>query len=154
MKHDKQIKLPPKPVLPWKPVKWEEMPQLPWPHKMINFASSWSYFYPCKQCGFCCQNPPLVKIIDDKAYYLPKGKDGYCIMFDKEKKLCKIYEERPMECRLLVCRAPESARERLEFLLLKFLKEYGAELEEKSKLPEPDTSVISLQGQNNIRSLP
>jgi hypothetical protein len=57
---------------------------------MINFASSWSYFYPCKQCGLCCQNPPLVKIIDDKAYYLPKGKDGYCIMFDKKRNCAKF----------------------------------------------------------------
>jgi len=101
----------------------------------------------------CAVNPPLVKIIDDKAYYLPKGKDGYCIMFDKEKKLCKIYEERPMECRLLVCKAPESARKRLELLLIKFLKDYGAELEEKAKLPEPDDSVINLQIQKNIRPL-
>ena len=71
-----------------------------------------------------------------------------------KKKMCKIYEERPMECRLLVCKAPESARERLELLLLKFLKEYGAELEEKAKLPEPDNSIINLQGQKNIPSPP
>ncbi|HPZ07899.1 MAG TPA: YkgJ family cysteine cluster protein [Candidatus Eremiobacteraeota bacterium] len=136
MKPNRDITLSSQPVIPWKPIEWEKIPQLPWPHKMINLASSWSIFYPCKKCGLCCKNPPLIKIKDDKAYYLPRGPEGYCIMYDREHKLCKIYEQRPLECRLLVCRAPESVKKRLENLLVKFLTEYASEFENISSEEE------------------
>jgi len=119
------LELSPVPLLPWSPIPWEDIPQLPWPHKMVHFATGWSRFYPCNQCGFCCHNAPLIKVKGDNAYYLPKSDDGYCIMYDKETRECKIYNERPLECRLLVCKAPESVKERLEGLLIEYLREYG-----------------------------
>ena len=129
MNSDKNIYLSSKPLLPWKPVPWKNIPHLPWPHKMINLAESWGKFYPCKNCGFCCKNPPLIKIENGKAYYLPRNELGYCIMYDEEKRLCKIHEKRPLECRLFVCKAPQSFKERMEKLLIKFLKEYSPVVE-------------------------
>jgi len=127
------------PILPWKPLPWDSIPRLPWPHQMINLAESWSKFYPCKHCGLCCQNPPLIKIEGDKAFYLPKNDRGYCIMYDEENKRCTIYEKRPLECRLLVCRAPESFKKRMELLLKKFLKEYAPQIEKHfDERVEPD----------------
>ena len=124
------MNLPPEPVRPWKPICWKNMPSLPWPHKMFNIASQWAKFYSCNRCGLCCLNPPLIKVEKGKAYYLPKNEQGHCIMFDKEKNLCKIYEERPLECRLLVCKAPESVKERFNNLLVEYL-EHIAPLIEK-----------------------
>ena len=49
----------------------------------------------CKKCGACCQNLHLTKIyaeLDDGT--------GTCIYFDKNSKLCRIYEERPLLCRV------------------------------------------------------
>ncbi len=38
-----------------------------------------------------------------------KGKEGSwcCFFFDTEKKACSIYEDRPLECRILHCQRPE-----------------------------------------------
>ena len=147
MKSDKNFHLPPEPVLPWKPVHWENIPRLPWPHQMVNLAEAWSKFYPCNHCGFCCTNPPLIKIENDIASYLPKNEDGYCIMYDKEKKRCTIHEKRPLECRLLVCRAPESFKKRMEKLLVRFLKEYASQIEKNiSDDSDPDEAVGKVFG--------
>jgi len=35
----------------------------------------------------------------DKLYaYLPKEKDGYCIMLNRETMLCSVYDNRPKMC--------------------------------------------------------
>ena len=45
----------------------------------------------CSKCGICCQhiNTPEIESIN-----------GVCINYDKETKLCKIYETRPLICRV------------------------------------------------------
>lgn len=47
--------------------------------------------FDCSKCGICCQhiNSPLIKSID-----------GVCINYNKETKLCNIYETRPLICRV------------------------------------------------------
>lgn len=50
----------------------------------------------CKRCGHCCftitQNPQLFDgMIDDH---------GGCLHFDHERRLCKVYERRPLMCRV------------------------------------------------------
>lgn len=51
--------------------------------------------FKCDQCGLCCMR--LDK--HEETAYLHNG-DGICIHLDREKKTCKIYEERPMICRV------------------------------------------------------
>ena len=34
-------------------------------------------------------------------------KDGHCVFFDPAKRLCTIYETRPLECRVFNCDGPE-----------------------------------------------
>nr|WP_159676003.1 YkgJ family cysteine cluster protein [Enhydrobacter sp. AX1] len=51
--------------------------------------------FPCSSCGLCCKslsNNPL-------ATDLNRG-DGVCRHLDEETKLCKIYTERPLVCRV------------------------------------------------------
>jgi len=115
--------LPQKPVLPWKPIKWENLPELNWWEEMVLLSQRWGYFYPCKICGRCCKNMPLVQLIGETGYYMPKGKDDYCIMFDQKKHICKIYPQRPLECRLFLCKAPLSVLKRLHYLFIKYMKE-------------------------------
>lgn len=49
----------------------------------------------CDQCGLCCQNLHL----SDQYADLDSG-DGTCIHFDRQSKLCKIYETRPEKCQV------------------------------------------------------
>ncbi|EKX95291.1 YkgJ family cysteine cluster protein [Aggregatibacter actinomycetemcomitans] len=51
--------------------------------------------FPCTACGKCCRNVHL----SDQTAYLNRG-DGICQHFDTEKNLCKIYENRPLICRV------------------------------------------------------
>lgn len=47
----------------------------------------------CDKCGLCCMNlnmSPLYSTLDSG--------DGSCRFFDKETKLCAIYEKRPIIC--------------------------------------------------------
>ncbi len=45
-----------------------------------------------------------------------KGRKGTwcCVFLDFREKACRIYEDRPLECRLLNCRAPEALERRYE----------------------------------------
>ena len=72
----------------------------------------------CLRCGRCCMGTQMellpedierllnlgYKLEDfayfDGVYWRLKNRDGYCVFFDKEKKSCKIYEYRPIGCRL------------------------------------------------------
>jgi len=50
----------------------------------------------CLKCGACCSQLHLFHgMFDD----LDRG-DGVCRHFNKEKKLCSIYDERPLKCRV------------------------------------------------------
>lgn len=49
----------------------------------------------CTKCGLCCKNLDKSPIYS----YLNRG-DGTCVNFDSASHLCKIYEDRPLICRV------------------------------------------------------
>ena len=49
----------------------------------------------CDKCGLCCENLNLSHEYDD----LNDG-TGTCIYFDRETRLCTIYENRPEKCNI------------------------------------------------------
>ena len=49
----------------------------------------------CDKCGLCCERLNLSHEYDD----LNDG-TGTCIYFDKRKRLCSIYENRPEKCNI------------------------------------------------------
>lgn len=51
--------------------------------------------FPCTSCGKCCQQVSL----SSQTAYLDRG-DGTCQYFDDMEKLCTIYDERPLVCRV------------------------------------------------------
>ena len=61
-----------------------------------------------KNCGACCQldpadRPDLADYLtpDELAHYTSLvGDDGWCINYDKAKRECRIYSERPNFCRV------------------------------------------------------
>lgn len=68
----------------------------------------------CTECGACCMYPFVVGVSDhDKIpekylssdyimgcrYMERDKKNGFCIVFDQEKRLCRIYNNRPEVCR-------------------------------------------------------
>ncbi len=61
-----------------------------------------------KNCGACCEltpadRPDLSEYLtpDELATYMSLvGEDGWCINYDKIKRECTIYEERPNFCRV------------------------------------------------------
>jgi len=80
--------------------------------------------FECKRCGYCCKGESTISLSkrdisriaqflnlseEDflNLYTVKKGKfriemrvkDGFCIFFDKEKKLCKIHPVKPEKCK-------------------------------------------------------
>ncbi len=61
-----------------------------------------------KNCGACCNltpsdRPDLADYLTPeqlKTYLGMVGTDGWCINYDAEQRLCKIYEQRPSFCRV------------------------------------------------------
>lgn len=61
-----------------------------------------------KNCGACCQldpadRPDLADYLSptDLSLYLSMvGEDGWCVNYDKTKRECRIYDERPTFCRV------------------------------------------------------
>lgn len=51
--------------------------------------------FPCNGCGKCCQRVDK----SSQTAWLDRG-DGTCENFDELTKLCKIYESRPLICRV------------------------------------------------------
>lgn len=51
--------------------------------------------FPCNACGQCCRNI----LLSEETAYLDRG-DGTCRHFDDKTHLCKIYETRPLVCRV------------------------------------------------------
>ena len=51
--------------------------------------------FPCTACGKCCQNVDK----SEQTKFLDRG-DGTCYHFDENTKLCLIYENRPLVCRV------------------------------------------------------
>ena len=73
----------------------------------------------CSRCGICCLKTEMplskkdIKILMEKGYeieffsqlnyegyVLLRNIDGHCVFFDEKNKKCKIYDNRPMGCRL------------------------------------------------------
>lgn len=51
--------------------------------------------FPCTVCGECCRQVSLA----EETRWLDRG-DGACRNFDEQSNLCKIYDERPLTCRV------------------------------------------------------
>ncbi|MEH8137622.1 YkgJ family cysteine cluster protein [Gallibacterium anatis] len=51
--------------------------------------------FPCSACGKCCRRVNL----SEQTRFLDRG-DGICLHFDESTNLCKIYENRPLVCRV------------------------------------------------------
>lgn len=51
--------------------------------------------FECNQCGLCCCNLHESSIYND----LDRG-DGICKYFEETTRLCSIYEDRPLKCRV------------------------------------------------------
>ena len=51
--------------------------------------------FPCDCCGLCCQHLTGVALYAD----LDDG-TGVCIHYDRQTRLCKIYENRPAKCNI------------------------------------------------------
>lgn len=49
----------------------------------------------CDGCGYCCENLHLNKLMQDMH-----AGDGICYFFNKKNRQCKIYEHRPLVCRV------------------------------------------------------
>ncbi|WQZ86776.1 YkgJ family cysteine cluster protein [Helicobacter pylori] len=51
--------------------------------------------FPCTSCGLCCKNiTGIIELIEFDAG------NGVCKFLDLETNLCKIYESRPLICRI------------------------------------------------------
>lgn len=51
--------------------------------------------FPCDKCGLCCEhlaNSPMYRDLDDGS--------GTCRYFDRQTRLCTIYEHRPLKCNI------------------------------------------------------
>ena len=53
-------------------------------------------FFQCNKCGLCCQHVDNFKADDEQ---LDRG-DGTCRYFEEETRLCSIYNDRPLICRI------------------------------------------------------
>ena len=51
--------------------------------------------FPCSKCGQCCKKVGLTPLAKD----LDRG-DGVCRHYDGATRLCRIYQERPLLCRV------------------------------------------------------
>lgn len=51
--------------------------------------------FPCDRCGLCCQQLTGIRLYQD----LDDG-TGVCKYFDRNNKLCTIYDTRPLKCRV------------------------------------------------------
>ena len=51
--------------------------------------------FKCDKCGACCRNIGKSEIYKD----LDRG-DGCCVYLDEESNLCRIYNRRPLICRV------------------------------------------------------
>lgn len=66
----------------------------------------------CKDCPTpCCRSvivvlPPCERVVLKQDEYggLKMKDDGWCHYFDREKRICSIYEKRPIMCRVASCR--------------------------------------------------
>jgi len=77
--------------------------------------------FPCTSCGICC-----TKV---EGLGLPQT-DGVCDHFDRQTKLCSIYEDRPLICRVddcisLTCEDHLDGQRLTAFVCNQWIKEAG-----------------------------
>ena len=51
--------------------------------------------FPCTKCGICCEN-----VDKHDLYKQIHHIDGVCVYFNTTSKLCNIYKQRPLICRI------------------------------------------------------
>lgn len=51
--------------------------------------------FSCRKCGACCRN-----LSANELYNVLNRGDGVCVNFDEKTNLCRIYETRPIICRV------------------------------------------------------
>ncbi len=72
---------------------------------MKKNTSKWTCI---KNCGSCCRLAPeerpeaidALTEVQRRKYFDLVGQDGWCINYDKSKRECKIYSQRPDFCRV------------------------------------------------------
>ena len=76
----------------------------------------------CKSCGLCCHIKPIIAIenlrfipVAEKLEGLNEADREYlglyvCEHLDTETKQCKIYDDRPVECRKFMCKGNPKAQ--------------------------------------------
>ena len=78
----------------------------PTQERILKRIDSWGCM---KNCGACCKlgpiesRPDLGEYLDSDElieYKSMIGKDNWCVNFDQENRLCKIYNDRPNFCRV------------------------------------------------------
>ena len=77
-------------------------------HKKIKSQSSYAKWQCISNCGACCNltpedRPDLAKYLTSEelnTYLSMVGKDGWCINYHREQRICQIYEHRPRFCRV------------------------------------------------------
>lgn len=89
-------------------------------HKIkAEILAKQSTFMRCLRCGTCCKETEMLLSTEDierlerkgysknffvrfdsESYARLQNRQGRCIFYDAEKHLCKIYEVRPLGCRL------------------------------------------------------
>lgn len=86
-------------------------------HRLYALLGALSQQAECKTCRKCEENVGLVYLLATEpadlerqgkqivrtglgANYVPRRADGWCSCFDPERNLCRIYDSRPLCCRL------------------------------------------------------
>lgn len=86
-------------------------------HSIVMECFEWKRDY-CLKCGKCCLNTEMILLDEDikriqklgykidffvrklHNYNVLKNTRGHCVFFEPKSKKCKIYENRPLGCRL------------------------------------------------------
>lgn len=74
--------------------------------KVLRQVDKWACV---SNCGACCKLGPMEERPDLQTYLTPEeletyvsmvGADSWCVNYDKEQRMCKIYDSRPEFCRV------------------------------------------------------
>jgi Fe-S-cluster containining protein len=79
--------------------------------------------FPCTRCGACCAFAGNDPHIQEAGWALP---DGSCANYDRDKKACRIYEDRPWFCRAAVRFGKEGHEGPLAYCDKVHMELYGA----------------------------
>lgn len=87
--------------------------------EMLIKCLSHFFFMRCSRCGKCCEKTEMLlskadmqllrelryslidyTICDNKGFIRLKNMKGYCVFYDFKTRKCKIYESKPLGCRI------------------------------------------------------